>query len=117
MLDKKKLNKLGTIFKYCGPLFIALGDENRQKLIMDIGSYEAEGGVNVSTLASMTDLSRPAISHHLKVLKDCGFIKSRKKGTQIFYSLSLNENVKKMEELIPSIQSVLLEIESVSQSS
>ena len=107
MIDSKEILRLNTMFKGCAKIFIALGDENRQKLITDIGAEEPNG-INVSALATKSHLSRPAISHHLKVLRDCGFVRTQKVGTQIFYHLSLSENVNQLYDLLSHIQNVLL---------
>jgi len=97
------------MLKSCGPLFIALGDEQRQKLIIDIADAGRQG-INVTNLSSRSKLSRPAISHHLRVLKDCGVIKPLKIGTQIFYQLNLNKNLETLSELIRSMQNVISKI-------
>jgi DNA-binding transcriptional ArsR family regulator len=110
LLDKKELHRIHAMFHNCAPLFIALGDEIRQQLILDIADAGKEG-INVSNLTSKSQLSRPAISHHLKVLKDCGIVKPCKIGTQIFYQLNLKENIDDMKELINSIQNVLEKID------
>ena len=78
---------LHELFSKCGPLFIALGDEIRQKLILDILDA-GENGVNVMTLAAGSKLSRPAISHHLKILRKAGLIVSRRDGKEIYYKLA-----------------------------
>ena len=111
MIDKEELKRIHKIFKSCGPLFIALGDEYRQKLILDIADAGTEG-INVTNLSAKSKLSRPAISHHLKVLKDCGAIVPLKVGTQIFYQLNLSENLNNLSELISSIQNVISTIET-----
>lgn len=101
------------LFNTCAPLFIALGDEVRQKLILDIADSlvdNPDGGINVTDLSAKSKLSRPAISHHLKVLKDSGLIKPVKKGTQIFYQLTLDKNLNEAAELVQSIQKVIAEI-------
>ncbi len=98
-IDEEEAETLHKMFAKCGPVFIALGDEIRQKLILDI--IDAGGdGVNVMTLTSKSHLSRPAISHHLKVLKDAGFLTSIKHGTQVFYRLQVAEKFAEMEELV-----------------
>ncbi len=112
MIEKRELHRLTYLFKTCGPLFIALGDEIRQKIIVDIGD-SGENGINVASLTAKSHLSRPAVSHHLKVLKDCGLVATKKIGTQIFYTLSLGKNVEQMEKLLSSIQSVLMKIEGM----
>jgi ArsR family transcriptional regulator len=45
------------------------------------------------------DLPQNLVSHHLKVLKDFGLIKSRREGTKIIYSLNL-KNSKKFISLL-----------------
>jgi DNA-binding transcriptional ArsR family regulator len=111
MIDKKELRHIHTMFHSCAPLFIALGDEIRQQLILDIADAGADG-INVSNLTAKTHLSRPAISHHLKVLRDCGLIQPKKTGTQIFYQLNLKDNLEDVNELVMSILNVLGKINS-----
>lgn len=92
---------LHDMFAKCGPLFIALGDEIRQKLILDILDA-GENGINVMTLAAGSKLSRPAISHHLKILKDSGVVACEKQGTQAFYRLVIHKKFTEVESLIQS---------------
>lgn len=110
LIKPEELRSLHTKFKYCAPIFIALGDEIRQKLILDIADAGIEG-INVTNLSAKSTLSRPAISHHLKVLKDSGLVSPFKNGTQIFYRLNLKENLKEVEDLINSIRIVLQKID------
>ncbi|MBR1911172.1 MAG: winged helix-turn-helix transcriptional regulator [Treponema sp.] len=109
MIDKSEVERARTLFNSCSPLFIALGDEVRQKLILDIGTVESvdENGINVTNLSAMSKLSRPAISHHLKVLKDCGLIKPNKVGTSIYYKLNLGDYLDNVSELVSCIRSLL----------
>ena len=95
-------------FKLCSPIFIALGDLTRQKLCMDLAVAEEEG-LNVAQLAGQSILSRPAVSHHLKVLKDCGIVEPLKKGTQIFYRLRLKENLAHIKQFIDMIDEIVQE--------
>jgi ArsR family transcriptional regulator, arsenate/arsenite/antimonite-responsive transcriptional repressor len=106
MIEKNELHKVYAMFKQCAPLFIALGDQIRQKLILDIADAGLDG-LNVSNLTAKTLLSRPAISHHLKVLKDCGLVEPHKIGTQVFYRLHLKENLDEVKKLISSIEIIL----------
>ena len=79
---------------------------------MDIAEAGKEG-INVSNLSAKSKLSRPAISHHLKVLKDSGLIKPLKVGTQIFYQLNLTENFKTVSELIKSMENILQKMDQI----
>ena len=112
VVDKSEIKKTLKTFNSCVPFFIAMSDEYRQQLIMDIAEAGREG-INVSNLSAKSNLSRPAISHHLKVLKDSGLIKPKKLGTHIFYQLNLSENFKTVSELITSMENILVKINEI----
>ena len=116
MIDKAEIKKTLKTFNACVPFFIAMSDEYRQQLIMDIAEAGKEG-INVSNLSAKSSLSRPAISHHLKVLKESGLIKPKKIGTQIFYQLNLSENFRTVSELIRSMESILSRIDEIDSKS
>lgn len=42
-------------------------------------------GVRVGSITERTHLSRPAVSHHLGILKDAGLVAVRREGTKNFY--------------------------------
>lgn len=71
-------------------LLIALGDEKRQAIIIKLLEEKDCSGLQVSQLIEATDLSRPAVSHHLKVLKDAKIVDFHSKGTRNFYYLTHN---------------------------
>ena len=110
MIDKNEIKNTLKTFNSCVPFFIAMSDEYRQKLIMDIAEA-GKAGINVSNLSAKSNLSRPALSHHLKVLKDANLIKPLKVGTQIFYQLNLKDNFKTINELIKSMEAILENID------
>ncbi|MBL4931181.1 MULTISPECIES: ArsR/SmtB family transcription factor [Clostridium] len=89
-------------FKECIPFFSVLADEIRQNIIILLGQ-ELEG-LNVNMITERMPLSRPAISHHLKVLKQAGFVGSRKVGAENIYFLTLKEPIEKIKLLINSIE-------------
>lgn len=110
LMDPEEIHQILQRFHHCAPVFIALGDAARQKLIMNIANA-GKDGLNVTDLSATSNLSRPAISHHLKVLKDSGLIIPNKIGTQIFYKLNLTENFNEIQALLDSIKSILNTIE------
>ena len=114
MIDREEIHRVLKTFNSCVPLFIALSDEARQKLILDIAEA-GKGGINVTNLSAKSHLSRPAISHHLKVLKDSSLIKPLKIGTQIFYQLNLSENFEILTALITSYNSLIIKINEADQ--
>ena len=66
-------------------------------------------GINVADLSGKTVLSRPAVSHHLKVLKDAKIVEPVKKGTQIFYRLRLKDSLVPVKALIGTVEEILSE--------
>ena len=97
--------ELLTLFKNVNdfiPIFQALADSERLLILLKL-FYAGSNGKNVTELSGRTRLSRPAVSHHLKVLKAAGIIDSRKDGTQVYYSLDSKQKVVKIENLVNAL--------------
>ena len=84
------------------PIFQALADSERLLILLKL-FYAGSNGKNVTELSGRTRLSRPAVSHHLKVLKAAGIIDSRKDGTQVYYSLDSKQKIVKIENLVGAL--------------
>lgn len=82
---KEDIRCLAQEFEECRKLLVALGDENRQHIILEIMRMEECGGVRVGVITEKTHLSRPAVSHHLQILKEAGIVKMRREGTKNYY--------------------------------
>ena len=63
--------------------FDALGDPNRRAILALLGTHER----SVQQLADALPISRPAVSRHLKLLKDAGLVVDRAEGTRRLYRL------------------------------
>ena len=61
----------------------ALADETRQK-IMALCCCE---WVSVNDIVDRLDVAQPTVSHHLKILKNAGLVKSERKGKQVMYTI------------------------------
>lgn len=85
MHTKEDLEKLAADFKQCQKILIALGDETRQHLMLEMIKIGKCTGVRVGEITEKTHLSRPAVSHHLQILKEAGILKVRKEATMNFY--------------------------------
>lgn len=85
-------------FNRCMPFFIALGDPVRLKIISSL-NMAGSSGLNVSAITKHTNLSRPAVSHHLKILKESGLINLHKKGTANYYYLTIAESTSQLMHL------------------
>ncbi len=62
----------------------ALGDPSRMAIFMKLSG----GPIAVNELARTLPISRPAVSQHLRVLKDAGLVLDRKAGTRRLYQLN-----------------------------
>lgn len=81
----EKLTRFAEGFTACSQMLSAIGDETRQHIIIEMMKIGDCGGVRVGQITQRTNLSRPAVSHHLKILKDAGIVKVRKEGTKNYY--------------------------------
>lgn len=63
-------------------VFVALGDEHRQRILL---LFERGERLNVGQIAAVSTLTRSAVSHHLKVLKDAGVLKNEKVGKEVYF--------------------------------
>ena len=64
-------------------LFRALADETRTKILYLLSQQE----LCVCDLAFLLDMTLPAVSHHLRLLRTMRLVSSRRDGKQVFYSL------------------------------
>jgi DNA-binding transcriptional ArsR family regulator len=71
------------VFAYAAEGFAALGDPTRREIFARI----AERPRAVGELARELPVSRPAVSQHLKVLKEAGLVVDRQAGNRRIYSL------------------------------
>lgn len=63
--------------------------------------------LNVGEITSQFKLSIPAISHHLKVLKDAGIVQSEKVGKQVFYWVDKRYIISEVRRLAYPLESCL----------
>ncbi len=63
------------------PVFDALGDPQRRTILRLLG----QSGSSVQALADRLPVSRPAVSRHLRVLKDAGLVTEEPRGTRRIY--------------------------------
>ena len=60
--------------------------------------------MTVSELTENLELSRPAVSHHMKLLLDAGLVSVKKNGKERIYSLNLQKTIKQLKDLLSSIE-------------
>jgi len=78
---------LQRLFSDCAKVIAAVGDETRQSIILALMEHTDEG-LRVGAIAEKTHLSRPAVSHHIGILRDADIVRQNKHGTMNFYYLN-----------------------------
>ena len=81
----RDIQRLAEEFESCRKILLAFGDENRQHLILEMMQMGKCGGTRVGEITAKTHLSRPAVSHHIRILKESGLVKLRREGTKNYY--------------------------------
>ena len=99
---KEKIAELADGFSSSSKMLIAIGDETRQHLILEMMKMGDCSGVRVGEITEKTNLSRPAVSHHLQIMKDAGIVKVRKEGTMNFYYF--DPEMEAFEKLISTLE-------------
>lgn len=87
---KAQIAKITEGFEECRKAFTAIGDETRQLILLVLLQSDLSG-IRVGEIAKKTHLTRPSVSHHLKILKEAGIVNMRKEGTKNFYYISADE--------------------------
>lgn len=102
-MDRQKdVTRLTELLASCGDVLIAMGDETRLHLILEMMQIGDCGGVRVGQITQKTNLSRPSVSHHLRILKDAGIVKVRREGTKNYYYF--DPRTESFEQLISALR-------------
>jgi DNA-binding transcriptional ArsR family regulator len=81
-----------------GDPFEALGDANRREILRVLSS----GDKPVHEIAAALPISRPAVSRHLRLLKDAGMVAERAAGTRRIYHLQ-EEGMRAVQEYLERV--------------
>lgn len=101
------IERIKEKFQACQRTFSALGDETRQYLLCVLLGSDCSGS-RVADIAERTNLSRPAVSHHMQILKQAGMVKARKEGTFVYYYLDPEDSeLQKVIDLFSDIQQIM----------
>ncbi len=82
-------------------LLTALGEPVRLEIINHLAR---QGQMNVGDLAGNFRVSRPTISHHLKILKDVGIVQAEKRGQETYYHVNQNLLITNLQEVVDALK-------------
>ena len=66
------------------PIFKALGDSTRLQIVEML----SDGELCACKILEQLNITQPTLSHHMKILCDCGLVKGRKEGKWTHYAIS-----------------------------
>ncbi len=89
-------------FQTVAEVFKQLGDTTRIRIFWLLCHCE-ECVLNISALMKM---SSPAISHHLRPLKNSGLIISRREGKEVYYRAADTEESRLLHEMIEQVMEI-----------
>jgi ArsR family transcriptional regulator len=81
-MNRNYLRAIPREWRTISRAFTALGDEHRQRILLTFGRGER---LNVGQIVEVSTLSRSAVSHHLKLLREAGVLESEKVGKEVFF--------------------------------
>lgn len=69
-------------WRHTARLFEALGDPHRQRILL---MFDPGEELSVGQIVAASTLSRSAVAHHLKVLREAGALHAKKVGKEVWY--------------------------------
>ncbi|QDP41759.1 ArsR/SmtB family transcription factor [Radiobacillus deserti] len=99
----KKKESFYNVLQDCTEIFKALADPVRQDILLMFMVFKR---LNVTQIVEQSPMSRPTISHHLKIMKMAGILDSRKEATEVYYWLTAGESIEKFKKIIAAIEEI-----------
>jgi DNA-binding transcriptional ArsR family regulator len=81
-MKRSRTGPIPAAWRRVARIFVALGDPHRQRILLRFRRGER---LNVGEIVAGSTLSRTAVAHHLRVLRDAGVLKSEKEGREVYF--------------------------------
>jgi ArsR family transcriptional regulator, arsenate/arsenite/antimonite-responsive transcriptional repressor len=81
-MKKAYARALPSPWRRIARMFVALGDPHRQRILL---MFERGERLNVGQIVAASTLSRTAVSHHLRVLREAGVLQREKIGKEVYF--------------------------------
>lgn len=95
-MHKNYMRSIPKEWRAMAEVLVALGDEHRQRIML---TFERGERLTVGQISEVSTLSRPAVSHHLKILRAAGVLDAEKVGKEVYLSV----NRKLLEETLVNV--------------
>lgn len=90
----------------------SLCDINRQRILLVLLENCSNRGIRVNDIATIVNLSRPCVSHHLKILLDNDIVSIEHIGTKNYYHITGTDKILSLKKLFLDIELYIKERES-----
>ncbi|HSR02959.1 MAG TPA: winged helix-turn-helix transcriptional regulator [Methylophilaceae bacterium] len=97
----KELKDIPSEWQNISALFVAIGDEQRQRILL---SFDKDERLNILQIVASSNLSRTAVTHHLNLLKQCGALHSEKVGKEVFFWVNKAHIIQAIEDVLTYIK-------------
>lgn len=97
----KEIVEIPQEWKVISDLFVAIGDEQRQRILLSFNQNER---LNILQIVAGSKLSRTAVTHHLKLLRQCNALQSEKVGKEVFFWVNKKHMSQSIENVLNYIK-------------
>ena len=103
-MNRNYMRAIPKEWREIAKVYTALGDEHRQRIMLTFGRDER---LNVGQIVEVSTLSRSAVSHHLKILRDAGVLNSEKRGKEVYFWVNKPFLIEAMQTVVSYIENRL----------
>ena len=94
-------------FQELAEIFGQLSDGTRLRIFWILSHGEA----CVTNLSAMVGMSSPAVSHHLRLLKEAGLVTSRREGKEVYYRAADATKTKLLHDALEGLMAITCPME------
>lgn len=85
VMNEQYITKLPAEWVRISRVYMALGDAHRQHIML---LFEPAERLSISQIAEVMPLSRTAVVHHLRILRDTGVLVAEREGKSSYYRVN-----------------------------
>src|SRR5690242_11510802 len=100
-MNRHYMRAIPRAWREIAKVYTALGDEHRQRILL---TFERGERLNVGQIVKVSTLSRTAVSHHLKSLREAGVLSSEKIGKEVYFWINKDFLIEAMETVVDYIR-------------
>ena len=100
-MNKNYMRTIPKEWRNIAKVYSALGDEHRQRILL---TFEPRERLNIGQIVEVSTLSRTAVSHHLKNLREAGVLQSEKEGKEVYFWINKAFLIEAMETVVDYIR-------------